>query len=126
MLICKEVTLTERIVPDISEWEITECDFNKDIKISDYFHMTALKIRIKHLYHLFGIYVKAMRQNTILRVEETKHPNVRLTEFITDTFNPLERFWSELHDQGQKINKIYYMITKSLAPSSAEDKRVVV
>ena len=45
----------ERIVPDISEWEVTECDFNKDVKISDFFHMTALKIRIKHLDHLLGI-----------------------------------------------------------------------
>jgi hypothetical protein len=39
----------ERIVPEISEWEVTGCDLNKDIKISDYFHLTALKVRIKHL-----------------------------------------------------------------------------
>jgi hypothetical protein len=28
----------ERIVPDIMEWYLTECDINKDIKVSDIFH----------------------------------------------------------------------------------------
>jgi hypothetical protein len=56
----------ERIVPSISEWEVTECDFNKDVKISDFFHMTSMKIRIKHLDHLLGIYVKAIGQDTVL------------------------------------------------------------
>jgi hypothetical protein len=105
----------ERIVDDISEWEVTECDLNKDIKISDLFHLTALKIRIKHLDHLLGIYVKAMGRDTVLRVEETKRPNARLVDFITDTFNPMERFQCQLLDQRQKINEIYDIITKSLA-----------
>ena len=115
----------ERIVPGIHEWEVTGCDLNKDVKVSDYFHMTALKVRIKHLDHLLGIYVKAMGQDTVLRVEETKHPNIRAADFITDIFNPVERFQSELIDQGRKINEMYDMIKKSLASqSSTEDKKV--
>jgi hypothetical protein len=115
----------ERIVPDISELEVTECDINKDIKISDFFHMTALKIRIKHLDHLLGLYVKTMGQDTVLRVEETKHPNMRVADFITDIFNPMDRFQVELLDQGRKISEIYDIIKKSLTPqSSTEDKRV--
>ena len=116
----------ERIVPDISEWEVTECDFNKDIKISDYFHMTALKIRIKHLDHLLGLYVKAMGQNTVLRVEETKRPKMRVADFITDTFNPMEKFQTELFELGRKVTELYDMITKSLAAdSSTGDKKEV-
>jgi hypothetical protein len=34
----------ERIVPDIMEWNITECDINKDIKVSDWLHFSALKV----------------------------------------------------------------------------------
>ena len=117
----------ERIVLDISDWEVTECDFNKDIKISDYFHMTALKVRVKHLDHLLGLYVKAMGQDTVLRVEETKRPNVRAADFITDIFNPMERLQSELLDQGRKINEMYDIIKKSLAPqSSTENGKEVV
>lgn len=118
--------IRERIVPDISEWKVTECDFNKDIKISDYFHITALKVRIKHLDHLLGLYVKAMGQDTVLRVEETKRPKMRVADFITDIFNPTERLHSELLDQGRKINEIYDIIKKSLAPQrSTEDKKGV-
>jgi hypothetical protein len=114
----------ERIVPDISEWGVTECDFNKDIKISDYFHITVLKVRIKHLDHLLGIYIKAMGQDTVLRVEETKRPNTRAADFITDIFNPMERLQADLLDQGRKINEMYDMIKKSLASQTTEDKKV--
>jgi hypothetical protein len=117
----------ERIVPDISEWEVTGCDFNKDIKISDYFHMTALKIRIKHLDHLLGIYVKAIKQNTVLRVEETKHPNITAADFVTDIFNPMEKFRLEQLVLRQKIDEIYDIVAKSLSGlSSPEDKNEVL
>jgi hypothetical protein len=107
----------ERIVPDISEWEVTECDFNKDIKISDYFHMTALKIRVKHLDHLLGLYVKTMGQDTVLRA----------VDFITDIFNPMEKFQTELLELGRKITELYDIITKSLAAqSSTENGKGVV
>ncbi|MFZ0514734.1 MAG: hypothetical protein WAM14_24230 [Candidatus Nitrosopolaris sp.] len=34
----------ERIVPNVLEWKLTECDINKDVKVSDWFHYTGLKI----------------------------------------------------------------------------------
>jgi hypothetical protein len=111
----------ERIVLDISEWEVTECDFNKDIKISDYFHMTALKVRIKHLDHLLGIYVKAMGQNTILRVEETKHQKMNVADFITDVFNPMDSIQKELQDLGGRIKEIQDIIRKSLPAQLLKD-----
>jgi hypothetical protein len=117
----------ERIVLDISEWEVTECDFNKDIKISDYFHITSLKVRIKHLDHLLSLYVKAMEQDTVLRVEETKRPNMRAADFIADIFNPMEKFQTELIELGRKITELYDIITKSLAAqSSTENGKGVV
>jgi hypothetical protein len=115
----------ERIVPDISELEVTECDFNKDIKVGDFLHMTALKIRIKHLDHLLGIYVKAMGQSTVFRVEETKRPSIRVTEFITDTFNPTERLWSEMADQRRQINEIYHIVSKLFAPQNSTEEKSV-
>ena len=116
----------ERIVLDISDWEVTECDLNKDIKISDFFHMTALKVRIKHLDHLLGLYVKAMGQDTVLRVEETKHHNLRAADFITDIFNPMEKFRLEQLELKQKIDEIYDIIKSLASHASTEDKREVV
>ena len=50
----------ERLVPDITEWYLTECDINKDIKVSHILHFSAIKVQVKHLDHLFSTYVKSM------------------------------------------------------------------
>ena len=81
----------ERIVPDILEWDLAECDINKDIKVSDLFHFTSIKIQVKHLDHLFRIYIKSMGKDTVCRVEENKHPKKRTIEFINDIFNFQEK-----------------------------------
>ena len=35
----------ERIVPDIMDWYMTECDINKDIKLSHLLHLSAIKVQ---------------------------------------------------------------------------------
>jgi hypothetical protein len=82
----------ERIVPNVLEWELTECDINRDIKVSGWFHCTALKIQVKHMDHLFSVYIKSMGKDTVYRVEERKHPHKPAIDFINDVLNPLERF----------------------------------
>ena len=74
------------------DWHITEADINKDIKVSDLFHFSAIKIQVKHLDHLFRIYIKSMGKDTVCRVEENKHPKKPAIEFISNIFNPPERF----------------------------------
>jgi hypothetical protein len=96
----------ERIVPDILQWEITECDINKDIKVSDLLHYTAIKIQVRHIDHLFRTYIKAMGKDTICRIEENKNPKLGAIEFINYVFNPLEKFEGYLKEYGDKINDI--------------------
>jgi hypothetical protein len=81
----------ERIVDDVLDWELTECDINRDIKVSDLLHFSAIKVQVKHLDHLFSIYIKSMGKDTVYRIEERKHPNTSPIEFINDVFNPVER-----------------------------------
>jgi len=102
----------ERIVPDILEWELPECDINKDIKVSDLFHLTGIKIQVKHLNHLFRIYIKAMGKDTVCRVEENKHPKKRAIEFINDIFNPYERLERQIIEQDKKLTEISEMLKK--------------
>jgi hypothetical protein len=64
----------ERIVPDIMEWKLSECDINKDIKVNDALHAAGFKIQVKHLDHIFRIYIKSMGKDTVCRVEENKQP----------------------------------------------------
>ena len=82
----------ERIVPNVLEWELTECDINKDVKVSGWFHYTGLKIQVKHMNHLFSIYIKSMGKDTVYRIEERKHPHKPALDFINDVFNPIEKF----------------------------------
>ena len=37
----------ERLVPDIMDWQLTEADINKDIKVSDLFHLSAIKVQVR-------------------------------------------------------------------------------
>ena len=96
----------ERIVPDILEWELTECDINKDIKIADLLHFSGIKIQVKHLDHLFRIYIKAMGADTICRVEENKHPKKPAVELINDIFNPLEKIEKKLTEISERLDKL--------------------
>jgi hypothetical protein len=108
----------ERIVPDIMEWELTECDINKDIEVSDWFHYTGLKIQVKHIDHLFCLYVKPMGKDTIYRVEERKQPHKNPLEFINDIFNPVERVEKQIaelkEEQDKKLSAILNNMSRLL------------
>lgn len=79
----------ERIVPDVMEWNMTECDINKDVKVSELLQFTAIKIQVKHLDHLLSIYVKSRGKDTFCRVEERMHfANKSAYEVILNTLNP--------------------------------------
>jgi hypothetical protein len=101
----------ERLVPDIMEWELAQCDINKDVKVSDSLHFTGLKIQIKQLDHLFRIYIKSMGKDTVCRVEETKHPKKKpVIEAITEIFNPFNRIENQISEIGKKIDSICSVI----------------
>jgi len=102
----------ERIVDDVLEWELTECDINKDIKVSDLLHFSAIKVQVKHLNHLFSIYIKSMAKDTVCRVEERKHPNQSAIDFINDVFNPIERVERRIAEYGNKLSKIHNILVE--------------
>jgi hypothetical protein len=115
----------ERLVPDIMGWEITECDINKDIKISHLLHFSAIKVQVKYLDHIFRIYIKAMGNQTVSRVEESMYPNKPALEFINNIFNPMEkveRQIAEFRDEmNRKISIIYDLVSKlALLPTSLD------
>jgi hypothetical protein len=102
----------ERIVDDVLEWELTECDINKDIKVSDMLHFSAIKVQVKHLDHLFSVYIKSMGKDTVCRIEERKHPNQYAIDFINDVFNPFERVETQIAEQRNQLSQIESIITQ--------------
>jgi hypothetical protein len=85
-------------VPDIEYWEFTECDINRDIRISDLLHFASVKVQIKHMDHLFRIYIKKTGNGTFCRVEETKNFRTPAIEAINRIFNPYERIERQLSE----------------------------
>lgn len=102
----------ERIVDDVLDWELTECDINRDIKVSDLLHFSAIKVQVKHLDHLFSIYIKSMGKDTVCRVEERKHPNISPIEFINDVFNPVEKVEKQIAEYAKKVDKAIGLLEK--------------
>jgi hypothetical protein len=85
-------------VQDIENWEFTECDINKDIRISDLLHFASVKVQVKHTDHLFRIYIKKTGNGTFCRVEETKNFRTPVIEAINRIFNPYERIERQLSE----------------------------
>lgn len=98
----------ERLVPDIMDWQLTEADINKDIKVIDLFHLSAIKVQVRYIDHLFSIYIKSMGKHTVCRLEERKHPTTKRPsiEFVNDIFNPSDRFEGRFAEQDSKLNEI--------------------
>ena len=95
----------ERLVPDIMDWQLTEADINKDIRVSDAFHLSAIKIQVRHLDHLLSVYVKSMGEHTVCRLEERKHPAEKpAIDFINDTFNPIGRLEKQIAEIEKKVD----------------------
>jgi hypothetical protein len=95
----------ERLVPDIMDWQLTEADINKDIRVSDVFHFSAIKIQVRHLDHLFSVYVKSMGRHTVCRLEERKHSAEKpAIEFVNDIFNPIGRLEKQIAEIEKKVD----------------------
>jgi hypothetical protein len=85
-------------VPEIDLWEFTECDINRDVRVSDLLHFATIKVQVKHMDHLFRIYIKKIGDKMICRVEETKNLGMPVVEAISHIFNPYDRVERQLFE----------------------------
>jgi hypothetical protein len=84
---CELEGFTSEIQP-VSEWYLSQCDLNKDIRIGDQFHFNNFNVQIKHLDQMFSIYVKSMGGYTVCRVEKQLKPKMPILEFIDNALTP--------------------------------------
>jgi hypothetical protein len=106
----------ERIVPGILEWELTQCDINKDISVGEGLQYTGLKLQVKHFDRLFRVYIKSIGKDTVCRVEESLNPKKKPTLQVINEIlsNSDEREKQSADDSSRrKITEIYDMV-KSL------------
>jgi hypothetical protein len=85
-------------VPDINLWKFTECDINRDVRVSDLVHFVGVKVQVKLMNHLFRVYIKKIENGTFCRVEETKHLKISVIGAINHILNPYDRLEKHLSE----------------------------
>jgi hypothetical protein len=86
------------VVLDIDQWEFTECDINRDVRVF------FLKVQVKHMDHLFRVYIKRIGSKTFCRVEETKNLKMPVIEAINHILNPYDRVERQLSEIQRLLN----------------------
>jgi hypothetical protein len=116
----------ERTVPDIIQWELKQCDINRDVKVSDWLQLTGPKIQLRHTLHLFRVYIKSKGKDTVCRVEESvvnRDNNRSAVEAINDIFNPTERLEKQIVELDRKIGRLF-CITSAYASKCAKSHTI--
>ncbi len=70
----------ERIVPDVMEWRLIQCDVNRDVEIDDKMQLTLPDMQLKYADRVFRLYVKSLHANAVCRGEESLKLNLLLPE----------------------------------------------
>ena len=75
------------------DWELTQCDLNRDVHIERWMlQPIGLSIQVRHLSHLFRVYIKTKGADTVCRVEESVTPKGKsVAEAVSEAFNPVKR-----------------------------------
>ena len=61
----------ERMVPDVMEWSLIQCDVNRDVEIDDNMQLTLPDIQLKYADRVFRLYVKSLHDKAVCRGEES-------------------------------------------------------
>jgi hypothetical protein len=89
------------LVPQISEWIVTGTDLNTDVQVPSSLHFSNNRVKVKHLSHLFQVYVKSLGYKTVTRLEIQDTPKKPAIEWIEErfTFEGLQRRLTAVEDQ---------------------------
>jgi hypothetical protein len=100
----------ERIVPPIICWRLIQCDFNKDIGVSDKMQLTLPDMQLKYAGRVFRAYVKSLSEKAVFRCEESLKVDSSLVNAFSYIHNPnktLERKVDELIQSVQRLSSLF-------------------
>jgi hypothetical protein len=81
--------IRERIVPQITEWKLVQCDINNDVEITAKAQVTFPDIQLESADRVFRLYVKSLHDKAVYRCEESlAFKNVPLVEALDQIRNP--------------------------------------
>jgi len=88
-----------RLVPNITAWTLKQCDFNKDIPITDNAQITLPDVQLTTALETFRLYVKNVNGNACYRIESSIQVSKSLAKYLANTINPN-------HDRTVRISNI--------------------
>ena len=97
--------LRGRLTPKITEWILKQCDFNKDIPITDNAQVTLPDIQLSTAFETFRLYVKNLQSQAHLRCEDSMQINEPVT-FLTSIINPHGKILSTLEQLTKEIKEL--------------------
>jgi hypothetical protein len=102
---------------------LTQCDINRDVRVSDWLQVAGLKIQVKHLDHLFRIYIKSIGKDTVCRVEQSvgSSPKISAIETINNIFNPVQKVQKQIEGIGKKVDIMLSIIGNDNHNNNAEN-----
>lgn len=100
-----------RITPNITEWVLKQCDFNKDIAITDKAQVTLPDIQLSTAFQTFRLYVKNLQGQAHFRCEDSRQINQSATAYLSSIINPHNQILSKLETLRKDIFDIKQRLT---------------
>jgi len=98
-----------RIVLPITTWILNQCDFNKDIPLSDESQITLPDIQLKSAFGVFRLYVKNLDGKAYYRCEDSRVVNQPLIPYLNFQINPgveLFKIRKDIEDIKNKLKAV--------------------
>lgn len=95
-----------RIVPPISKWILKQCEFNKDVTITDEAQITFPDMQLSTTFQTFRLYVKDLEGKAHARCESLVKVNQPLVQFLESNINPVAEILSRIDRLSEDIKEI--------------------
>jgi hypothetical protein len=106
--------IRENHVPHILKWVLKQCDFNKDIKISDKAQITLPDIQLKQADRVFRLYIKIIEGKAYCRGEESLTLNKILQEALDNIRHPYKSIENKISEQYEAFIELWTDIRNRL------------
>ena len=78
-----------RLTPNITTWILKQCDFDKDVPITDKAQIILPDIQLSSAFETFRLYVKNLGGDAFYRCEDSRQVNQPLVPYLNSTINPV-------------------------------------
>ena len=95
-----------RIVPPITKWILKQCEFNKDVPITDEAQLTLPDIQLSTAFQTFRLYVKNLEGKAHARCESLVKVDQPLVKFMESNINPVAEILSSIDRLSEDIKEI--------------------